>query len=334
MATVRALAVGGYRPYVVVSGRRSAATLSQACAGVLRLPPVASPDYAAALRRELARRRPLAVFAASDAALVSLGSPGVHLIDKRRLPAIAAAAGLEMPETRSYAGPEDLLSGAGDLDYPVVIKSGVKLAARSVARRVDSPEAVRRLAGALTGPLVVQPFHTEGMRAVAGVIHGGRLAAVVHQAYLRIWPVDCGVACAAVTTSPDRNLEDRLPTLLSGYSGVFQVQLVGQRLIDVNPRVYGSLPLAVAAGANLPALACAALQGGSFAGPVRGAVGVRYRWLEGDLRRIVHDVRGGRLGGRQAAAALRPRRGTAHSVESLRDPLPVLSRLVELGWRR
>jgi hypothetical protein len=166
------------------------------------------------------------------------------------------------------------------------------------------------------------------------VIADGRLLAAVHQRYLRIWPPDCGTSSAAVTTAPDLELEDRLPTLLAGHRGVFQVQLVGDQVIDINPRVYGSLPLAVAAGANLPAIACRAASGGGEHGIVRGRPGVRYRWLEGDLRRLLHDARAGTLSRGALAAALLPHAGTAHSVESLRDPGPLLVRVADAVRRR
>lgn len=318
---------------VAVSGRRSSAALSRFCAGVAILPSPDSPSYRAAVERELLERPYLTVLAASDAELVTLQRSGAGLVDKELLPTFAAAAGLQVPVTRSFFRPQELHAKAMDLDYPVVVKATVKSTADAVARRIDSPAALNAIVGRLNGPLVVQPFHTGRMRAVAGVIHGGVLLAVVHQSYVRIWPVDCGVACAAITTSPDYELEARLPLLLHGHTGVFQVQLVGDHLIDVNPRVYGSLPLAVAAGVNLPAIACALLQG-RIEEPVRGAAGVKYRWLEGDLRRVLHDVRSRQLGLAGAAAALRPRRGMAHSIESIQDPLPGLTRLVEVCRRR
>jgi hypothetical protein len=67
---------------------------------------------------------------------------------------------------------------------------------------------------------------------------------------------------------------------------------------------------------------------------VRGRAGVRYRWLEGDVRSLLHEVRGGRLSAWAAVRRLAPHRGTAHSVESLRDPGPVLVRLVDVVRRR
>ena len=334
VAAVRALAAAGHRPVVTVSGRPSAATASRDCAGVLRVPAADSPDFRKAMEEHLRSHPGTTVLPASDAVLVALELPGAPLVDKGELPARAAAAGLDVPPSRSFASPAELLA-AEDLDFPLVVKPAVKTAPSEVARRVDSRHELAEALADLPGALVVQPFATGGMRAVCGVIADGRLLAAVHQRYVRIWPPDCGTASAAETTGPDLDLEDRLPALLEGHSGVFQVQLVEYQVIDVNPRVYGSLPLAVAAGANLPALATDVAAGRTAPdGVVRGRPGVRYRWLEGDLRRLRHDFRTGASTPGQVVRALLPHRGTAHSVESLRDPGPVAKRLTDAIRRR
>jgi hypothetical protein len=334
VATVRALAAGGYRPVVAVSGGRSAAAASRSSAGRAHLPPLTSPGYREAVREYLGAHPGAHHLAASDAVLVALGSPGAELVDKSVLPARAAAAGLQVPETREFAGVDELREASGTVAYPVVLKAAVKSGATETTRKIDSAADLAAAVDGLTGSVVVQPFALGEMRAVAGVIQQGQLLAAVHQRYVRIWPPDCGTATAAVTTAPDLDLEARIARLLAGHDGVFQVQLVGDQVIDVNPRVYGSLPLAVAAGANLPVIACEAAEGRLPDGLVRARPGVRYRWLEGDIRRVLHDVRAGRLTSAGAVSALRPRRGTAHSVESLVDPGPVLVRLLDVAGRR
>lgn len=333
VATVRALAAAGYQPVVAVSGRPAGAAYSRYCAAVIDVPRPESPqDYRAAVEREVDRRPHVAVLPTSDAALVALGLPGAELVDKSVLPRRAAAAGLAVPETTTFADPAQLLAAAGDFVYPIVVKATVKSSPAAVTRRVDSLHALTDLATSMEGSVVVQPFHDSPMRAISGVIHQGELLAVVEQSYLRIWPPGCGTASAAVTVDPDPDLEARLPALLAGHDGVFQVQLVGDLIIDVNPRAYGSLPLAVAAGANLPGIACAATEG-RVEGIVRGRPGVRYRWLEGDVRSVLHQVGHGELVLPDALRALRPGRGTAHSVESLTDPGPLAHRVAALATR-
>ena len=114
-----------------------------------------------------------------------------------------------------------------------------------------------------------------------------------------------------------------------GWFGLAELQFIVAadgvpRLIDCNGRFYGSLSLAIAAGANLPAV-WAALATGHQASRVRARPGVRYQWLEADLRRTlnargaprVRDVAG------TVAAGVRSR----HSLWDLRDPAPAAARI-------
>jgi hypothetical protein len=210
LATVRALAAAGYRPAVTVSGRISVAAASRFCARAVETPPVADEGYAPAVRAELEAWPYLTVLPTSDAALLALGAPVEQLVDKQALAKRARTAGLAVPPTETFASPEELAAAAARLAYPVVIKPTVS---RSPARRVESPaELARSLPGA--GPVIVQPFLTEPLWAVAGVIFRGELVAVLHQRYLRIWPPDCGGACAAVTAEPDLEREAGVLRLL------------------------------------------------------------------------------------------------------------------------
>jgi hypothetical protein len=105
------------------------------------------------------------------------------------------------------------------------------------------------------------------------------------------------------------------------------VQLVGDLLLDVNPRVYGSHPLAHRAGVNLVGLACDLLRGEPPPSTVlRGRTGVFYRSLEGDLRHRVHALRAGQIDLGEAIGSLLPRRGAAHGPESVSDPGPLFAR--------
>ena len=153
-----------------------------------------------------------------------------------------------------------------------------------------------------------------------------------HARWLRMWKIGVGNAAAAETTAPDPILEARLLELLDGYDGVFNAQFIGPHLLDVHARVYGTHPLAVAGGVNLIASFCDLLQGRDV--PERRArPGAFFRWIEGDLRHVWSALRAGRMSPSEALDALRPRRGAAHSTESLTDPGPMLARL-GFGARR
>lgn len=330
LVAARALAAGGYRVAATVSGPRSLVGASRSCARAVPLPPIGDESFDELLADAVAHGGYACVLPASDDAVAKLEPEAAGLLDKRALAERAAGAGIASPEAAAFDDAAALLAAADDLGYPAILKP-----VRSVWRPFLVRSAAElRASPPPSGPLLVQPYLTGTLRAVGGVTWRGELVAAVHQRYLRTWPPGAGGASAAVSVAPDAALEERLVRLLGGRDGIFMAQLAGDVLLDLNPRVYGSLPLAVAAGANLPAVYCDLVRGG----PVvrrRGLEGVAFRWIEGDLRHVASQVRAGAMSARGALRALRPQRGVAHSVESLRDPGPLLARArFALGRRR
>jgi predicted ATP-grasp superfamily ATP-dependent carboligase len=126
----------------------------------------------------------------------------------------------------------------------------------------------------------------------------------------------------AVTTEPTEILKRQVVRLLDGYDGIFQVELVGEHVLDVNPRVYGSLDLATKAGVNLVGVYWDLVRGAAV-DPVAPRTGVRYCWWEGEARRMVLRLRSGE------AAAVRSLPAVARQFigQLSEDPKPVLTRL-------
>lgn len=328
IVAVRALHASGYSPVVTVSQGTSRASVSRYSMQRVHVPHVNEPGYAEAIDRELGKRSYLLVLPTSEASLLALGGPSVDLADKSKLEEAAAEAGIDVPTSHLFAGWNDVLAQADDLRYPVVIKPTIRTFS---AVRVNASNELSDLPVG-EGEILVQEWINDPLHAVSGVMWRGRLIAATFERWLRIWPVDCGLASAAVTTSPDPDLEEKLVRLLGEYQGIFCAQFAGTRLIDLNLRIHSSHPLAVKAGCNLVAIYCDLLNG--MAVPLtRGKSGCFYRWLEGDIRHVAAGYRSKTIGLAAAVRALMPRRGAAHSIESLRDPAPLLARLAFAGTR-
>jgi hypothetical protein len=323
VAAVRGLAEGGYKVAVTVSSGSSRAAPSRFATRRVRTPRADEEGFIEAIQAETALRDYLTVLPASEGALLALGVATVHLTDKEQLERAAAEAGLSAPASRLVTTTDDLAERAEEVGYPLVAKPVQRT---SSAARIDSPEHLKRLAG-MGRPLVLQSWVNEGLHEVSGVMWKGRLVAATHDRWLRIWPPQCGLASAAITTEPDDDLENKLLKLLGDYEGVFGAQFAGPHLIDLNLRVGSLHSLSIAAGVNLVSLYCRLLEGKSV-DPVRGRPGHFYRWLEGDLRHLIHAVRLHETSAATALGQLRPRRGAAHSIESLLDPAPILTRLM------
>jgi predicted ATP-grasp superfamily ATP-dependent carboligase len=161
------------------------------------------------------------------------------------------------------------------------------------------------------------------VHSLGGVMWRGRMVAAVHQRHMGIWPPVCGDACMAVTTEASQTMKEQVARLLDGYNGVFQVEMAGEYLLDVNPRVYGSMDLATEAGVNLAGVYWDLVRGVPVE-PVAPRVGVTYCWWEGEARRMLQRLRRGEADALRTLPAVA---GQLLTREICDDPMPMLTRL-------
>lgn len=263
----------------------------------------------------------------------------LRALDKSELETAAAAAGFAIPAPVA-------LSDVRGPDAPFVVKARrhADPSRPGAPPRVDTnvvfgTSAVRRRVAEIQADgaqPIVQQFVAGDLVAYAAVTNRDcRVVADSMQVASRIWPPFAGASCRARTVPVDEDVAaatQRLFTSL-GWFGLAELQFVvpdgGEpHLIDFNGRFYGSLSLAVAAGANLPHT-WAALATNRPVAPTRGRPGVTYQWLEGDLRRALTQRRGGVV--RDVASTLLAGSGARHSLWDASDPAPALVRLRRLA---
>ena len=331
LGAVRALAAAGHEAHVAMSHPLAVAGWSRHCSRRVKVPTVDDlPDYADAIRALAAGGDYDAVLLASDASLVALGWSGAVLVDKAEVARRARAAGFAQTHETVFADGNELLAHAADVRYPLAVKPVEKHNYTSLnVWRADGPADLAP-ARDYAAPLLVQEWLPGALQGMSGVVWGGRLRAALHQTYPRTWPRLAGVASYAVTIEPDMALEARVLEVLQGHEGLFNVQYIGDHLIDVNPRVYGSVVVSAHAGANFLDVVTRLARGEDVGheAPLRGRVGVPYRWVEGDLRSLLDGKRSGALGWAALGRALRPTRHTVHADFSVRDPGPSLARVL------
>ena len=276
---------------------------------------------------------------------VRLGLPAHELVqrnlDKSALVATATRHGLPPPLTISCANSEDALSAALEIGFPVLVKPLTPIHdLLTPPRRFGSVWAQNadELRWAMdrfgTGGLV-QRRALGGVASFAGVFAGGRLLADAFSRYQRTWPPNAGNASYSQTADAPPDLRRRVVALLGdlAWEGIFELELIEGdtwHAIDMNPRPYGSLALAIGAGANLPAVWCRYLLGDSPE-PATAAPGVFYRWTDADLCHGVWQLRDGSPAA--AAGVLRPRRHVVHPYGRRSDPGPAVARGIELGGK-
>jgi predicted ATP-grasp superfamily ATP-dependent carboligase len=352
LAGLRALHGAGYEVWLAITGRDAYGLRSRARKGVVVVPhPAAESDqYVAALAQAADRLQIAAVLPGTELGLLALSGstdafpPGVQVgtadrhtvrraTDKLELGHLAAEVGLSTPPTlrTTRAAVESGLLVA----LPAIVKAPRSRTptasggfATTFARRVTTGAELLEAVQAVTGDVVlVQPALEGELTAISGVAWRGEVVTVAHQAARRIYPKGCGITAFAETVAPDLALEEGVRRAIGaiGWSGIFQTQFISSGgtsyLIDLNPRMYGSLGLAIAAGRNLPAI-WADLLLGRRPQVGRYGIGVHFRSEERDLAALAAAAAAADW--RTVLDVLRPRRGTAHALASLRDPMPLL----------
>ncbi len=302
-------------------------------------------------------RRPDLLLAATDASLfavsshrdrlppdVRLGLPSHELVqralDKRSLVEEAASAGLDVPDTRVCRGAAEAVAAAEQFGYPVVVKpTHTVVTVDGVLRRWGS--VLARDAGAVAraterfGASLVQR-RVDGRVLSFGAMRSEHdLLGFVVSRYVRTWPPQAGNVCFSETIDAPPGLVDKVHELMRriGWVGLCELELIeshdgGLAAIDFNPRVYGSLGLAVSAGVPLPELWCQWALDENPRIARRARIGARYRWEDADASHLSWQLRHGHV--RAAAAVARPRRDVTHAYFEISDPAPALARAIQV----
>lgn len=272
---------------------------------------------------------------------VELPYPNIRALallrDKRRLPDLAGDVGLASPRTLIEASAEELRGWSPPA--PCVLKPAHPGGALPTAVIADSAAQLRTIVSGLPARelLLVQERAGGRLTALALVVdRSGVATASFQQVSRRTWPSDAGISTLAESVKLDEGLAARGTKLLAaaGFAGLVQLQFLEvsgvPALIDVNPRFYGSLPLALACGVNLPAAWHATATGRTGpAQPLGYRTGVLFHWLEGEMLLAARASARPRSGVTRAMLS-RPRRPRVGAVWAVDDP--VAGAAFGAGW--
>jgi predicted ATP-grasp superfamily ATP-dependent carboligase len=363
LAAIRALDAAGYRVGTATDSRMSPGQSSRSCSRHHRVPSpnidgeafvrrvqeiVEGGDYDALIIGTDASLLAISEHRALLAGLVKIGLPPRDVVrkalSKLELARAAEAVGLRAPSMAVCDSEDQARVAARELGFPVIAKaaSAVVVNDRSITRPdtrliVDEAALDSWLERQRPGSILIQVREHGPVYSCAGVMTDDGLIGFALARYVRTWPPEAGNASFAETIAAPEDLRERVISLLRriGWQGIFELELMGAEdgsfsAIDLNPRVYGSLALAVRAGAVLPALWCDTLLGRTVTPQVARA-GISYRWEEGEVRNVAALARRGSF--RDAIAVLRPHRPCAHADFSKHDPGPLAVRTLLIAGR-
>jgi predicted ATP-grasp superfamily ATP-dependent carboligase len=231
--------------------------------------------------------------------------------NKARLLDYARRCGVPVPRTHLIDGARELGAVVDRFAYPVVVKpvqSRIQTAqgwlagiAHYAYSRDDLERLYRDHEYLERHPSLLQERIVGPGVGMFALFDRGRMVAEFSHVRLREKPPAGGASVLSESVPVDPRLREFANRLLSpiGWHGVAMMEFkrdlrTGEPfLIEVNGRFWGSLELAIEAGVDFPGLAVQLACGTTPDAPASYDVGVRNRWLLGDLDHLLMRLRRG-----------------------------------------
>jgi predicted ATP-grasp superfamily ATP-dependent carboligase len=261
--------------------------------------------------------------------------------DKWRTLQCAGALGIALPESFCPGSEEELIGLAAAWHGPAVVKPRMSSGSRGMRLVEAGPQLVdayREVAAHYPQPIIQRrvPAAGPGLGVFALLDREHRPLALFGHRRLREYPVTGGPSTLRESYRDETLIEQSLRLLQHlGMVGVAMVEYKvdpgsGRPLLmEINPRFWGSLQLAVLAGVDFPVLYHKASLGMDVAPVLTYPEGVLCRWLwPGDLLHFLHNPDRFHL-----QPSFFQFRGMGDDILSARDPLPAIGILVE-GLRK
>jgi predicted ATP-grasp superfamily ATP-dependent carboligase len=367
LAVVRSLGERGCTVHVGSSTARSLGGGSRFAASESMLPdPLAgSEPYAVAVRRLLEVSQSAVLIPTTEASMLAVlerrelfagvATPTSDLTqflrasDKALVLRLATELGIAVPRQWSIAPGGGPPLGLSRDQFPIVVKPARSVIGEDGRRHkgnvtfADSPEALRGALLAETGPVLLQErIEGPGLGVFVLRWRGEVLASFAHRR-IREKPPSGGVSVCCESVELPPALLERSTALLEAldWNGVAMVEYKRDSrsgrdyLMEINPRFWGSLQLAIDAGVDFPWLLLQAALGRAVTPVHQWRVGLRSRWVLGELDHLIARLRRSRAELslpedapgvlRTAASILTPwRPGQRNDVMRLSDPVPSL----------
>jgi predicted ATP-grasp superfamily ATP-dependent carboligase len=359
---IRSLGRAGVRVIGLATNRMTVGGMSRYCAETIRCPDYNSdPEgFLSILRSVCEKHRPTVFLPLEDKAIeLCLDNPEAWepytkallpsresmavAYDKWQTIEIAREKGVVVPRSHSPESRPEVEALARTWEGPAVIKPRKTSGSRGM-RYVDGPaqmiEAWTEVDAEFPRPLIQErsPSDGAGLGVFALIDANSEVVGLFGHRRLREFPVSGGPSTLRVSYRDDALIDQSLRLLRAmEFRGVAMVEFKGDPgrgapvLMEVNPRFWGSIQLAISAGVDFPVLYHRLAAGLPVEPVLEYQEGVYGRWLlPGDILHFLKNPKRFRL---------RPSffkfwgKNLHYDILSLRDPKPILGILIE-SFRR
>jgi|WetSurMetagenome_2_1015567.scaffolds.fasta_scaffold00030_66 predicted ATP-grasp superfamily ATP-dependent carboligase len=255
--------------------------------------------------------------------------------DKAQLLRYAKDHGVDMPETYFVEDPEELYGTACKMKYPAVIKPRISSGSRGMVYVGNEEELLRNYAAVhkrYPFPLVQEYIPGDGEVYGVGALLNFQSKVRASFVYRRIrsYPVAGGPSTLRESVKRE-DLQNIAGSLLRSlnWTGVAHVEFKidsrdgRPKLLEINPRFWGSLALAVESGVDFPFLLYKLAMEGDVEQVCEYKTGIRLRWLiPGDILHYIHNPQRFRM--EPGFFDFRVK----DDIMSMHDPLPTLGRIL------
>jgi biotin carboxylase len=218
--------------------------------------------------------------------------------DKSRTLEVAAKLGIDYPKSMQVNGVDDLRAAEAQFGYPFVVKPTMSWTGEATGRVspvevINEAEAMEALARfAATGCGVLAQQWASGRReGVTLLIADGEVVGVCGAIAHRTTPLLGGVSVMRESITVPKDILNASVSLAKamGLEGPSEVEWRRDKtgralLMEINPRLAGTLENANKSGVDFPLLIWKWATGEPIQPALSYRVGVRTRWLSGDLR--------------------------------------------------
>jgi predicted ATP-grasp superfamily ATP-dependent carboligase len=300
------------------------------------------------------------IFAAGGRLVLPPHETVLRAFDKEQTTRLAESLGINVPHTTLIGDRDEARPLAASSSYPLVLKArsseevsddgqvqatGAPLYARDAQEFMTGYDELRRRC---SGVLVQEFIEGAGAGYFALMRDGELRAEFAHRRIRDMRPTGSG-SSVRESVAPERKLREAALSILRElrWHGVAMVEFRVRAdrtpvFLEVNGRFWNSLPLAIYAGADFPALLAQMVERGDVETVLDYRKGVRCRWLLGDFRHLLEVWKGAPRGfpgvfpkrWRTLLDFLIPVKGTFHDNFMWRDPLPELGDWIDFAFRR